>query len=87
MENSTVPEGALFYGEVRRRHLVAFDEELRSLTLSAILACREIVQTKQTPKARYQAKKCRNCSLLDQCHPQDFGKSAAKWLAQQLTEE
>lgn len=87
MESMAVPEGALFYGEVRRRHAVTFDEELRSLTLDTIQACREIIQTKQTPKARYQAKKCRNCSLLDQCHPQDFGKSAAKWLAQQLAEE
>ena len=87
MENTAVPEGALFYGEVRRRHAVTFDEELRSLTMDTIQACREIVQTQQTPKARYQAKKCRNCSLLEQCHPQNFGQSAAKWLAQQLTEE
>ena len=27
-----VPEGALFYGKMRRRHVVAFDDELRALT-------------------------------------------------------
>lgn len=86
-EGVSVPEGALFYGEVRRRHAVLFDDALRSLTLATIRACREIIQTRITPKAQYQAKKCRNCSLIEQCHPQDFGKSAAQWLAQQLTEE
>lgn len=87
MEAKCVPEGALFYGEVRRRHEVVFDVALRALTLDTIRACRDIVQTKQTPKAQYKATKCRNCSLLEQCHPQDFGKSASKWLAQQLAEE
>jgi CRISPR-associated exonuclease Cas4 len=87
MESVNVPDGALFYGEVRRRYTVEFDAELRALTLDTIRACREIIQTRITPKAHYQAKKCRNCSLIEQCHPQDFGKSAALWLAQQLAEE
>jgi CRISPR-associated exonuclease Cas4 len=87
MHNVAIPEGALFYGEVRRRHPVVFDAALRDLTLQTILACRVIVQSKITPKAQYQAKKCRACSLIDQCHPKDFGKSAAAWLAQQLTKD
>jgi CRISPR-associated exonuclease Cas4 len=87
MENIAVPEGALFYGEVRRRQTVLFDDELRALTLQSIPACRTILQTKITPKAQYQAKKCGNCSLFDECHPQDFGKSATLWLAQQLAQD
>ncbi|MGZ5057582.1 MAG: CRISPR-associated protein Cas4, partial [Methylobacter sp.] len=87
MHGAAVPEGALFYGEVRRRHPVVFDAALRELTLQTIAACRAIVQSKITPKAQYQAKKCRACSLIDQCHPKDFGKSAAAWLAQQLTQD
>jgi len=87
MEGVAVPEGALFYGEVRRRHPVIFDAELRSLTLQTIAACRELVQTKITPHAHYQAKKCRGCSLIDACHPKDFGKSAAAWLAAQLKQD
>ena len=86
MHGVAVPEGALFYGEIRRRHPVIFDAELRDLTLKTILACRTIVQTKITPKAQYQAKKCKACSLIDQCHPNGFSKSAATWLANQLTE-
>jgi CRISPR-associated exonuclease Cas4 len=86
MEGVAVPEGALFYGEVRRRHHVDFDEALRDLTLQTIRACRDIVQSKITPKAVYQAGKCRHCSLIEQCHPQDFARSASAWLAKQLTE-
>ena len=86
MHGITVPEGALFYGEVRRRHAVIFDTELRDLTLKTILACRAIVQTQCTPSADYQAKKCNACSLIDLCHPKGFKKSAAVWLAKQLNE-
>jgi CRISPR-associated exonuclease Cas4 len=82
-----IPEGALFYGEVRRRHPVLFDGELRDLTLQTILACRDIVQTNITPHAIYQARKCNGCSLIDQCHPKDFGKSASLWLAAQLKKD
>lgn len=87
MHGVTVPEGALFYGEVRRRHPVVFDAELRGLTAQTILACRTIVQTKITPKAIYKSKKCNACSLIDQCHPKGFRKSAAAWLAEQLNKD
>ena len=87
MHGVPVPEGALFYGEVRRRHPVIFDAELRDLTAQTIVACRTIVQTKTTPKAIYKSKKCNACSLIDQCHPKGFKKSAAAWLAAQLNED
>ncbi|MDO9169426.1 MAG: CRISPR-associated protein Cas4 [Methylobacter sp.] len=87
MHGIPVPEGALFYGEVRRRHSVIFDAELRDLTAQTIVACRTIVQTKITPKAIYKSKKCNACSLIDQCHPKGFKKSAAAWLAEQLNED
>ena len=86
MHGVTVPQGALFYGEVRRRHAVIFDTELRDLTRNTILACRAIVQTQCTPSADYQSKKCNACSLIDLCHTKDFKKSAAAWLQKQLNE-
>ena len=86
MHGVTVPDGALFYGEVRRRHAVIFDTELRDLTHTTILACRAIVQTQCTPAADYLAKKCNACSLIDLCHPKGFKKSATAWLAKQLNE-
>jgi len=87
MHGVSVPEGALFYGEVRRRHPVVFDAVLRDLMQQTIVACRTIVQTKITPKAVYKSKKCNACSLIDQCHPKGFKKSAAAWLAEQLNED
>ena len=87
MHGVSVPEGALFYGEIRRRHPVIFDAELRNLTAETISACRTIVQTKITPKAIFKSKKCSGCSLIDQCHPKSFGRSAAAWFAAQITED
>lgn len=87
MHDCSVPEGALFYGETRRRLPVVFDEELRSLTLQVIHACRDIVQTGHTPKAIFESKKCRGCSLIEDCHPKDFERSAKAWLERQLREE
>jgi len=87
MHGVAVPDGALFYGEVRRRTSIVFDDELRDLTQKTIAACRIIVQTNITPKAIYKSKKCSACSLIDQCHPKGFHKSAAAWLATQLNED
>lgn len=87
MHKIAVPAGALFYGEVRRRHPVVFDSVLRDLTLTTISTCRNIIQSKTTPKANYEAKKCRSCSLIEQCHPKKFTRSASAWLARQLAEE
>ena len=87
MHGVSVPDGALFYGEVRRRTSVVFDDELRNLTQQTIAACRMIVQTNITPKATYKSKKCSACSLIDQCHPKGFKKSAAAWLAEQIKED
>lgn len=82
-----VSEGALFYGEIRRRQPVVFDAALRELTRDTILACRAIITSQTTPKAVYHPKKCKNCSLFEPCHPQNFNRSAAQWLASQLAED
>ncbi|MCF8182901.1 MAG: CRISPR-associated protein Cas4 [Limnohabitans sp.] len=87
MHGVSVPEGALFYGEVRRRHSVVFDVELRNLTAQTIASSRTMLQTKITPKAIFKSQKCSKCSLIDQCHPKSFGRSAAAWLAAQLVED
>ncbi len=87
MHGVLVPEGALFYGEVRRRYPVVFDAELRNLTAQTIASSRTMLQTKITPKAIFKSQKCSKCSLIDQCHPKSFGRSAAAWLAAQLVED
>ena len=84
MTGRPVPEGALFYGETRRRVEVRFDEDLRRLTESAAAAVRDLLASGSTPPAEYEKRKCRACSLLDLCLPQTFGRSAKTWRERHL---
>ena len=81
-----VPEGALFYGETRRRKAVAFDATLRSLTLDTISATRSLLHGQHTPLAQYQPKRCDACSLIELCQPRLLGRkqTVGQWLRQQL---
>ncbi len=86
MLGQPVPSGALFYGQTRRRHEVAFDDTLRALTHSTIAAVRAMWVSGATPVADYQAKRCDACSLIDLCQPRVLkrGRSVQAWLARQL---
>lgn len=89
MLNCQIPEGALYYGETRRRNVVLFDEALRALTCETIVATRAMVASGCTPSATYLAKLCDNCSLLDLCQPRLLhrGESVQHWLRAQLKGE
>lgn len=81
-----VPEGALFYGQPRRRNIVAFDAELQTLTETTAAATRAMIAAGRTPRMRYDKKRCDACSLLDICDPRITGAagSAAAWLEAQV---
>ena len=83
-----VPEGALFYGEPRRRTKVSFDAELRALTENIAKATRSLIASGQTPRMAYDKKRCEACSLLDICRPRTTGatRSASAWLEAQVGE-
>ncbi len=68
MLNEAVPEGALFYGQPRRREAVAFTPDLRARVEDAARRLHELIRSGKTPAAQY-ARKCENCSLLDLCRP------------------
>lgn len=89
MLHCQIPEGALYYGETRRRTVVPFDEALRTLTCETIEATRAMVASGHTPSATYSAKLCDNCSLLDLCQPRLLhrGESVQHWLRAQLKGE
>ena len=89
MLNCQILEGALYYGETRRRTVVPFDDALRALTCQTIEATRAMVASGHTPSARYSAKLCDNCSLLDLCQPRLLhrGESVQHWLRAQLKGE
>lgn len=84
-----VEDGALFYGQTRRRQAVVFDDELRRLTLATIQATREMTRAGYTPKASYQPKRCDACSLIDLCQPKLLGRGqdVETWLRGQIAEE
>ena len=63
-----VPAGAIFYGRVRRREEVCFDQHLRTMTEQAAMRFHELVESGETPIA-YWAPKCRSCSMLEVCLP------------------
>lgn len=80
-----VPEGALFYGAVRRRTRVAFDAELRALTARVASEARAMIAAQRTP-APVLMPGCRRCSLQDACQPGRLQRppGVARWLAAQM---
>lgn len=82
MYGKPVPRGALFYGQTRRRKDVVFDRGLRELTLKVLQGTRAMLESRQTPSAIYEAKKCDSCSLVDLCMPQCISRqrSVQRWL-------
>jgi len=84
MTGRAVPEGALFYGETRRRVCVPFDAELRSLTERTITQVADLFADGLTPPADYAATKCRACSLRHECHPKIGRRSVRSWRSRAL---
>lgn len=78
-----VPEGALFYGEPRRRTVVALDAALRAETEGAAVRLHELFDAGRTPPAVYDKAKCERCSLLDVCKPR-AGGDVARYLREAL---
>jgi len=80
-----VPEGALFYGETRRRHPVAFDGELRALTARIAAETRAMIAAMRTPPPVH-IPACKRCSLQTLCQPARLEKapSVRRWLATQI---
>ncbi len=88
MLGTPVEAGALFYGKTRRRKDVPFDQELRDLTQCTIIEVRAMIASRQTPSARYEAKRCDACSLLELCQPRLLGRrSVDDWLRRQIEEK
>ncbi len=88
MFSVTLDEGALFYGETRRRVSVPLDATLRSLTEQVAAATRTLLNSQITPPPIYAKSTCTNCSLNELCQPKRLSRkvSAAAWLARQIAE-
>ena len=68
MLNVHIPEGAVYYAQVRRREPIILDETLRTHTTNLALRMHELVRQGLTPKAP-KGKHCSQCSLIEQCQP------------------
>jgi len=81
-----IAEGALFYGQPRRRTQVTFDPMLRALTQEVAAATHALVAAGRTPRMAYDKKRCDACSLVEICRPQTTGaaRSASAWLEAQI---
>ena len=85
MFGGDVPEGALFYGETRRRQPVLFDAILRALTAEVATSARNMIAAGRTPPP-VRTPACRRCSLQDLCQPARLERpgQVARWLAGQI---
>lgn len=63
-----VPEGALYYGETRRRLEIQFAPDLRSQVQDDLAEMHEMYRRRYTPKVK-PSKGCNACSLKDLCVP------------------
>jgi len=68
MTGEQVAEGAIFYGQPRRRMQVLVDDALRTETENLAEELHSFVEEGKTPAAVY-GKKCDHCSFLDICMP------------------
>ncbi len=83
--STPVPEGALFYGAVRRRTRVLFDAELRVLTARVAAEARTMIAAQRTPPPVLMTG-CKSCSLQHACQPGRLQRPprVASWLAAQM---
>lgn len=81
-----VPEGALYYGEPRRRTVVRFTAELRGQVQGSLSEMHELYKKRYTPKVK-PSKACNACSLKDLCLPKLMSrKKVSDYLAVNLEE-
>lgn len=84
MFSADIQEGALFYGETRRREVIVITEELRQHVINMVAEMHQYYDRRYTPKVKY-GKCCNACSLKDVCMPK-LGKavSVRKYMEQAL---
>ena len=87
MFSTNIPEGALFYGETRRREVVEITDALRQEVRDMFREMHQYFDRKYTPKVKY-SKACSACSLKDICLPK-LGKSGSvkTYIDQMLKED
>ena len=87
MFSSRVGQGAIFYGETRRREQIEITEELREEVIHMLAEMHQYYARKYTPKVK-PSKACNACSLKDICLPKlNKMVSVKTYIEQRLEEE
>ncbi len=73
MTGSEVVEGAIFYGQIRRRDEVVFAPSLRAKTLETVAEFDAMIRSRKLPPPVWK-KGCRSCSLIGICKPKSLAK-------------
>lgn len=87
MFSTTISEGALFYGETRRRENIVFSKELRNEVKEIFQEMHQYYARGYTPKVK-KSKACSLCSLKEICLPKlERAVSVSNYIAQVLKED
>lgn len=83
----TIPKGALFYGETRRRVVVPFCDDLRQQVSTMSEEMHQFHRRGYTPKVKL-TKGCNACSLKELCLPALMrGRNAGAYLREAMEDE
>lgn len=78
MHGCVIEEGAIFYGQPRRRETVKLDSLLRNEVFKACSEMHELYLSGLTPAPSY-SKKCTGCSMYHICQPKLISKKDDYW--------
>jgi len=79
--------GQFYYLQEHRRSSEAIDNQLREKTFALIERIMSIRETGETAAAKYEKRKCDNCSMIDLCMPKSAGagrKQVGRFIDAQL---
>ena len=79
MRQTTITEGALYYGQTHRRETVLFDRQLRELTEKTIADVHALFSQTKRPLP-VNDNRCRDCSLKNDCMPELAGDPSQHYL-------
>ena len=86
MFSTQIEEGAIYYGETRRREVVQVSQELRDMATKMFEEMHDYFKRGYTPKVK-QSKSCNSCSLKDICLPRlNKAGSVKNYISQMLGE-
>lgn len=83
---TNIPEGALYYGEPKRRTVVPLTSELREQTRALAAQMHRLFARGHTPKAKW-TKACKSCSMEEVCQPLLAKRTGAAAYVRDMLEE